>query len=107
MYDRNNKTSHIAMGNKYYDGIIFYLPQLCTAGSFMADRAVNSGVGVALDPYSDNFADSLYEYYQSIEFEEFFNCCDKELSVILNQVSDGEKKIKEVLDNANEQTKRK
>ena len=28
----------LAMGNKYYDGLIFYIPQLCMKGSFMGEK---------------------------------------------------------------------
>ena len=34
LYDKTDKTSHIAMGNKYYDGPLFSLPQLCTTDSY-------------------------------------------------------------------------
>ena len=34
IYANDGKTTY-AMGNKYYDGIALYLPQLCSIGSFM------------------------------------------------------------------------
>ena len=78
-------TEGMAMGNKYYDGIIFYLPQICTKGSFMGEKITQKGIGAAFDPASDTFADDIYNYYHSIEFAEFKNNCDKELENVLKE----------------------
>ncbi|MBQ8689492.1 MAG: hypothetical protein IJ515_03925 [Clostridia bacterium] len=100
LYDNSDKTTPIAMGNKYYDGVIFYIPQLCMPGSLMAEMSARAGVGFACDPAKEGFADGIYAYYQSIDRESFFASCDKELSRILKEVESGEQKIKEVLENA-------
>lgn len=75
-------TEGMAMGNKFYDGIIFKIPQICTKGSFMGEKAEEYGVGKALDPSSETFADDIYNYYVNLEVGVFNFNCDKALEKI-------------------------
>ena len=75
-------TAGMAMGNKYYDGIIFYLPQICTKGSFMGERVEQYGIGFAADPESCSFADDIYNYFHSVDNDTFRENCDKVLDDI-------------------------
>ncbi len=79
----------LAMGNKYYDGIIFKVPQICMQGAFMATKAEESKVGMAANPFEDDFADKLYEYYTSIEKQEFYKNCDRELERVIKEYDKG------------------
>lgn len=88
MYENNVKTTN-AMGNKYYDGVIFYVPQLCTEGSFMGEQMKKYKVGTALNPDSQNFTNEIYEYYKNLDWSKFENCCDATLNDIVNQYIDG------------------
>ena len=83
------------MGNKFYDGIIFRIPQICMPGSFMAKLCNNYGIGMALDPSDANFTNSLFEYYNSIKKEEFNYSCEKVLDKILREYECGCNIIKE------------
>lgn len=87
----------LAMGNKYYDGIIFRVPQLCMPGSYMAKRCEEKGVGCAFDPRDVNFADKIYEYYQHLDWSDFEKKCDEDLEEILTEYTYGVKKVKELL----------
>lgn len=69
-------TEGMAMGNKFFDGVIFYLPQLCTKGSYMGEMAEKYGVGRAFDINSEEFADRVYSYYNSIDESAFRKNCD-------------------------------
>ncbi|MBR2466124.1 MAG: hypothetical protein IKB38_04255 [Clostridia bacterium] len=100
LYDTFNKTSHIAMGNKYYDGVMFGLPQLCTVGSQMGKLVTMFGTGLECDPSDENFADEVYKYYTELDTDKLCFACDKELKRVLTEVKIGEEKIKEVLENA-------
>lgn len=88
----------MAMGNKYYDGIIFRIPQLCTEDSFMGKRATSSNVGLECDPYSDSFCEAIYNYFKLVYSKDNFKCfkesCDAELESILKEYYDGCTKIK-------------
>lgn len=79
----------LAMGNKFYDGIIFRIPQICTPGSFMAEMCGKYGVGIAIDPDNDDFADILAEYYSTIDPAKFKEACAIVLSKILDEYNQG------------------
>ena len=79
----------LAMGNKYYDGAIFRIPQLCFKGSFMGQRVEAAGIGVACDPYEADFTQKIYEYYAALDKEKFSIACDTELERILLEYEHG------------------
>lgn len=76
-------TEGMAMGNKFYDGIIFKIPQICTMGSFMGEKAEEYGVGKAIDPNSETFADDIYNYFVNLDYDKFYGNCDKILRRIV------------------------
>lgn len=88
LYD-NDETMINAMANKYYDGIIFYIPQLCTKGSTMGMKIKTSDIGYEINPYEENFADKIYKYYESIDWDKFTKKCDEQLEVIMDEYKAG------------------
>ena len=87
----------LAMGNKYYDGIIFRLPQLCMPGSFMGKRCIERRIGCAFDPNDIDFADKLYNYMTTFDQTDFDNQCDVELNHILEEYNYGKYQIHNLL----------
>ena len=73
----------LAMGNKYYDAIIFYVPLMSIKASFMAETAQRAGIGITVDLYDNDFTNKLYEAYVSMDKSEFVKKCDKELDRVL------------------------
>lgn len=96
LYDKRG-TMLYAMGNKYYDGITFCIPQLCTEGTYMGDQCTKANVGFACDPYKDSFADDVYSYYENLDRTIFVKACDVELNRIMGQVEIDRKVIRGVL----------
>ena len=88
----------LAMGNKYYDGAIFYIPQLCMKGSFMGEQAMKAGIGIKCDPYDNGFLDEVWVYYKSISKDEFNKKCDDEVERVKRQYYEGIKVIKDAVD---------
>lgn len=78
-----------AMGNKYYDSIVFYIPLMSLDGSFMAETAKKAGIGLNVNPYENDFTDKLYDLYNKINENEFKMNCDKELERILTEYKNG------------------
>ena len=74
VYDLGQTTGN-AMGNKYYDGIIFGIPQICTQGSFMGDVVEKHNVGLTVDYNSETMGDAIWNYYQSIDWDQFESDC--------------------------------
>lgn len=79
----------LAMANKFYDGLIFRLPQLCMRGSYMAQQAEAAGIGLPCDPYDENFLDQVYDFYQGLDRDTFRKQCDLTLQKILEQYEAG------------------
>lgn len=88
IYENDIKTIN-AMGNKYYDGINYYIPQICNENSFMGDQVKNNKIGISINPDSPKFADEIDEYYKSINWSIFRNCCDSTLNEIIVQYNEG------------------
>ncbi len=86
-----------AMSNKFYDGILFYLPQLCTVGSYMAEQVKKKALGVLFDPKDKQFADSVYEYYTNLSMTEFRQNCDSALKQIMEEYKKGICVINDIL----------
>lgn len=81
-YDNNTM---LAMGNKYYDGLVFRIPQVCMPGSFMGELCNNYNVGISLSPYDDDFTDNLYSYFNSIDRQVFNQNADNALKVVVEE----------------------
>lgn len=74
-----------AMGNKYYDGIIFGIPQICTEGSYMGEVITERKVGITVSLESQTIADELWAYYQSIHWDDFEAQCNDALKIVLEE----------------------
>ena len=61
------------MGNKYYDCLIFRIPQLCMTDSYMGKSVSKYKVGIECNPDDDDFIDKIYTYYNSLIEEDFEN----------------------------------
>lgn len=94
IYDDSNM--QIAMGNKYYDGLIFKIPQLCTVGSFMGAQVQEKGVGIAVDPGDDALLSKIYDFYISLNRTVFEDNCETELKRVLAQYEVGQRLIGEL-----------
>lgn len=88
MYE-NDPGTQKAMANKYYDGIIFRIPQLCTVGSYMGDRVSRENIGIALNPYEDDFADQIEKYYNQINWQLFDTACDSATKQVVSEYETG------------------
>ena len=97
IYENDIKTVN-AMGNKYYDGVTFSLPQLCHKGSFMGEQVSKNGIGIMLDPDSLRFADEIWEYYKSINWTTLNASCDNTLNNIMLQYNDGVNTIEKIIE---------
>lgn len=85
-YDNNTM---LAMGNKYYDGIIFRLPQICMEGSFMGRKVTENRIGFECNPYDRNFTEKIYQYFINVNIDEFDKNCDEELDRVYEEYNNG------------------
>lgn len=87
LYDNSDPTIPFAMGNKYYDALIYGVPQLCTEGSYMGKRVGQMGIGLSCDPFSATFADNVYEYWRSLDWPAFDSARKRELARVVNETA--------------------
>lgn len=86
-----DSNTFLAMGNKYYDGIIFRIPQVCMVGSYMSQMSQEHGVGCSLDPRDEEFTEKLFQYYNHLDGAVFIDNCDIELNRIMEEYYLGRK----------------
>lgn len=88
-----DRTMKNAVSNKYYDGLIFGIPQLCTKGSYMGTLVTNNGVGMEIDPLSAGLAEQIYSYYRELNVEQFTTNCNRTMKTVFEDQA----KVKQVL----------
>lgn len=96
IYSGANENMAMAMGNKYYDSIIFRIPQVCQRDSFMGKTSVAHHVGFMANPEDSDFCNKVYNYYSSLDKDSFDKACDIELDRILTEYKRGVSTIKEL-----------
>lgn len=71
-----------AVSNRFYDGLVYHIPQIVEAGSFKAQETARLGVGLAVDSVKD-LPDRLYDYYNHLDAAAFDRACDVALREII------------------------
>lgn len=99
LYD-NETQMNLAMGNKYYDAIVFSIPQLCLCHSYMGDRITDKDIGLSI-PIDQNVGDKIYDYYQNINWDIFDDNIKKEVDIVVKEYMLGQKKIREFIERRN------
>ncbi len=84
IYDLGH-TMRNATGNKYYDSIIFEIPQICTEGSYMGELVAANGVGITVDLNDNAIGQKLWDYYHAIQWEQFSNHCANALRAVIQE----------------------
>ncbi len=96
IYDDSNMMC--ATSNKYCDGAIFRIPQICTQGSYMGKKVEEYGIGCAVDVNSKEFADRVYHYYNCIDENQFRENCNLVVKEITFANQNIVTEIKEILE---------
>lgn len=86
-----------ALANKYYDGIIFKKPLVGNSNTYSGKRLMSKNLGISLELDDGQFANKLYSYYSTLDFNEFYYCANIELNNILEEDRIYCKKIEEFL----------
>ncbi len=73
-----------AISNRYYDGLLYHIPQLVETDDYKAEVTSKCGVGISLNAGS-TFADELFAYYENIVADEFDIACTKALEDVIKE----------------------
>lgn len=79
-----DKQVKYAVSNKFYDGIIYHIPQLVEPDGYKAMLTEEYGIGFALRP-EKGLADKLYETYMKINGPEFDARCEDALKKVMEE----------------------
>jgi len=93
-YDEITKN---AVSNKFYDGPIFYIPQICTKGSYMGSCLLKYGIGVPIDIDTDDFITTIYQYISQLSMLTFSNRCDDFINTVIEEYNQGLRVLDKVL----------
>lgn len=96
VYDCGHTTGN-AMGNKYYDGVIFGIPQICTEGSHMGDLVQEKKVGMTIDLNDSSITDKIWRYYNDMSWDAFEQRCKDEVIRIKVEQNETKKELIEFL----------
>ncbi|MBQ8829964.1 MAG: hypothetical protein IJ017_00010 [Oscillospiraceae bacterium] len=90
IYSNTEAPSQVfAVTNKFYDGLVYRLPQICMSGSFMGQLVSDECLGIVCDPQAPSFNDELWDYYHSFDSNEFCKSCDRVLEKVLREYEEG------------------
>lgn len=68
-----------AISNKYYDGLIYHIPQLSECRSFKGSLVEKNNIGITWRPEDGNLKEKLLQYYYSINDDSFNQTCLKKM----------------------------
>ncbi len=71
-----------AISNRFYDGLIYHIPQLVEIEGFKTNLVLKLNIGINLE-LTNNFANDLFNYYQTIDENKFNESCDLALQKII------------------------
>ncbi|MBO5371022.1 MAG: hypothetical protein J6B23_10160, partial [Clostridia bacterium] len=83
-YNVAEKELKYAVPNRYYDGMIYHIPQFVEINGHKCDIAESNGVGKGI-AFDENFADNLYNYYCSIDAGSFDRACSATLNMVIDE----------------------
>lgn len=81
---RSGDQLRFAISNRYYDGLIYRIPQLVEAGGYKGSIVESAGLGLAQD-VCQGFADRLYQFYESLDEERFNASCEQTLRTVIRE----------------------
>lgn len=100
IYENAYSGKNPSMGNKYYDGIIFRIPQICLYGSYMGRCAMDEKIGICVE-MDGHLADRVFRYYEMLGWKQFELQCNNALTKIISEQEVSNKALKRVIDHGN------
>ena len=73
-----------AISNRFYDGLVYHIPQIVEEGGYKAGETKRLGAGLAVEPAKD-LGDRLCSYYRELDGETFDRACSSALKEIMEE----------------------
>lgn len=93
----SNDTMQPAVSNRYYDGTLFHIPQLCFSGSRMGELCEAAGIGIAADPFGADFSDRIYRWYTHLDRGAFERACEQEIARATPEYQAAQKAVRQLI----------
>lgn len=93
LYGNNNQLLDYALSNKLYYAAAFGMPILVCPDTFMEEIAVGNGFGFRFELYDNEICNKLYDFYNNIEWHDFYSKCEKFMDNTRKQNEYFEKRI--------------
>lgn len=74
-----------AISNKYYDGILYHIPQVVEVNTYKANLVEKEIVGWSLNANDKNFSNQLYQSYMNLSEANFNEKCKQLLKQYVNE----------------------
>lgn len=71
-----------AISNRFYDGLVYHIPQIVEDGGYKAGETKRLGVGLGVEPDKD-LPEKLYRYYNALAVDVFDEACRNALKEII------------------------
>ncbi len=81
---RDGDELRYAISNRFYDGLVYHIPQIVEDGGFKAGETLRLNVGLGVEPTPD-LPDKLFQYYNSLDADTFNQKCESALSEIISE----------------------
>lgn len=99
LYGNNSPFLDYALSNKLYHSGEFYIPVLVCPDTYMEEISLKYKMGFVFDVNRKDEKERLYEWYQSLDKEEFIEGCNSFISDVKKENSEFEKVIQGFLYN--------
>ena len=81
---RDGDELRYAISNRFYDGMVYRIPQMVEKGGYKAEVTKKTGVGIDVSP-DESLPDRLYEYYRKTDKAAFDEACRRSLDEIIKE----------------------
>ena len=81
---RDGDELRYAISNRFYDGLVYHIPQIVEDDGYKAGEARRLEVGLGVEPTSD-LPDKLYQYYTGLDTDAFDLNCENALKEIISE----------------------
>lgn len=74
-----------ATANKYYDGLIFKIPQICNKDSYDGIKVEREGIGLSVSLDDSDLKEKILSFYKNLDYNDFTIKCNAVLEKILDE----------------------